>query len=108
MSSTWRGAPTVGTSSCCATTWPRSNADGRDRRMTQPLIVSIPHRLGKAEAVRRLKTGMGRARTDFSTLISIDEETWNGDAVTFRLRTLGQGAAGTIHVHDDQLRLEIV
>jgi hypothetical protein len=76
--------------------------------MTQPLIVSIPHRLGKAEAISRLKTGMGRARSDFSALISIDEETWNGDAVTFRLRALGQGAAGTIHVFDDQVRLEIV
>jgi hypothetical protein len=76
--------------------------------MTQPLIVSIPHRLGKAEAIRRLKSGMGRARTDFSALIAIDEESWNGDAVTFRLRALGQGAAGTIHVLDDQVRLEIV
>jgi hypothetical protein len=76
--------------------------------MTQPLVVSIPHRLGKAEAIRRLQTGMGRARADFGALISIDEETWNGDAVTFRLRALGQGAAGTIHVLDDHVRLEIV
>jgi hypothetical protein len=76
--------------------------------MTQPLIVSIPHRLGKAEAIRRLQTGMGSARTNFSGLISIDEETWSGDAMTFRLRALGQAAAGTIHVFEDQVRVEIM
>ncbi len=76
--------------------------------MTQPLVVSIPHRLGKAEALRRMQAGMGRARTDFGALIAIDEETWSGDAVTFRLRALGQAAAGTIHVLDDHVRLEVV
>ncbi len=32
--------------------------------MTAPLVVSIPHRLGKQEAVRRLKNGLGQARTE--------------------------------------------
>jgi hypothetical protein len=76
--------------------------------MTTPLVVSIPHRLGKAEAVRRLRNGLGRARTDFGHIISLDEETWNGDAVSFRVRALGQVAAGTIEVLDDHLRLEVV
>ena len=75
--------------------------------MSAPLVVSIPHRLGKAEAVRRLKNGLGRARTDFAHVISVDEEIWNGDTVTFRLRALGQAAAGTIEVLDDHLRLEV-
>jgi len=75
--------------------------------MTAPLVVSIPHRLGKAEAVRRLKSGLGRARTDFGHIISVDEETWNGDAVAFRLRALGQSASGTIEVLEDVLRLEV-
>jgi hypothetical protein len=75
--------------------------------MTAPLVVSIPHRLGKAEAIRRLKSGLGRARTDFSHLLSVDEEIWTGDAVTFRLRALGQAAAGTIEVVEDHVRLEV-
>jgi len=75
--------------------------------MSAPLVVSIPHRVGKAEAVRRLKNGLGRARTDFAHVISVDEEIWNGDTVTFRLRALGQAAAGTIEVLDDHLRLEV-
>ncbi len=75
--------------------------------MTAPLVVSIPHRLGKAEAVRRLKTGLGRARTDFGHLMSVDEEVWNGDSVAFRVRALGQSASGTIEVQEDHLRLEV-
>ncbi len=75
--------------------------------MTAPLVVSIPHRLGKDEAVRRLKTGLGQARTSFSHLMSVDEEVWNGDRLTFRLRALGQAASGTIEVPEDHLRLEV-
>ena len=33
--------------------------------MSQPLVVSIPHRLGREEAVRRLKSGLGTVRTDY-------------------------------------------
>jgi len=75
--------------------------------MSAPLVVSIPHRLGKTEAVRRLKNGLGRARTDFGHVMSVDEEVWNGDIVTFRLRALGQAAAGTIEVLENHLRLEV-
>jgi hypothetical protein len=75
--------------------------------MTAPLVVSIPHRLGKQEAVRRLKTGLGQARTSFNHLMSVDEEVWNGDSLTFRLRALGQSASGTIEVQEDHLRLEV-
>jgi hypothetical protein len=75
--------------------------------MTAPLVVSIPHRLGKQEAIRRLKTGLGQARMSFSHLMSIDEEVWNGDSLTFRLRALGQSAGGTIEVEEDHLRLEV-
>jgi hypothetical protein len=75
--------------------------------MTAPLVVSIPHRLGRQEAVRRLKNGLGRARTDFGHLMSIEEETWTGDRVAFRLRALGQAASGVIDVQEDHLRLEV-
>jgi hypothetical protein len=75
--------------------------------MTAPLVVSIPHRLGRQEAVRRLKNGLGRARTDFGHLMTIEEETWTGDRVSFRLRALGQAASGVIDVEDDHLRLEV-
>jgi hypothetical protein len=75
--------------------------------MSKPLVVSIPHHLGKAEAARRIKSGLGSARTSFGHVLSIDEETWSGDHLAFRVRALGQGAAGVIDIEEDHVRLEV-
>ncbi len=75
--------------------------------MSTPLVVSIPHRLGREEAVRRLKSGLGSVRSGYSALLAIQEETWNGDHLVFRVSALGQSATGTIDVADDHVRLEV-
>ena len=75
--------------------------------MSAPLLVSIPHRLGKDEAVRRLKSGLTNARTNYSSIISVDEEVWTGDRLVLRVRALGQSASGIIDVLDDCVRLEV-
>jgi hypothetical protein len=74
--------------------------------MATPLVVSIPHRLGRDEAVRRLKTGLTRAATSIPVL-KVDEERWDDDRMMFRVRALGQAASGHIDVADDHVRLEI-
>jgi hypothetical protein len=63
--------------------------------MTKPLFVSIPHRLGKDEAVRRLKTGLEKAKTNFGHLFAIQEETWTGDQLQFRVSALAQQLSGS-------------
>jgi len=40
-------------------------------------------------------------------MIAMDEETWQGDTVRFRMRALGQTAAASIEVMDDALRIEL-
>jgi Putative polyhydroxyalkanoic acid system protein (PHA_gran_rgn) len=75
--------------------------------MSAPLVVTIPHRLGREEAVRRLKNGLGQARTSFSHQLTVDEEVWAGDRLTFRIRALGQSSSGIIDVNEDNLRLEV-
>jgi hypothetical protein len=75
--------------------------------MARPLVVMIPHHLGKAEAVRRLKSGLLELRPSFSRLLTIEEETWNDSQLRFRLSALGQVATGTIEVADDHVRLEV-
>jgi len=72
-----------------------------------PVTISIPHRLGKAEAARRLRTGMERMRGNLSTLVTIDQEVWSGDTLRFQMRALGQSAAGTIQVLDDSVLIEV-
>ena len=75
--------------------------------MSTPVTISIPHRLGKAEAVRRLQTGMGRMRGNLSALVTIDQEVWTGETLRFQMRALGQSAAGTIQVLEDSLLIEV-
>jgi hypothetical protein len=75
--------------------------------MSAPLVVSIPHRLGREEAVRRLKTGLTRAASSIPVL-KVDEEKWDGDRMVFRVRALGQAASGHIDVRDDHVELEVV
>jgi hypothetical protein len=75
--------------------------------MSKPIVVSIPHRLGKDEAIRRLKSGLGKMRTNYGHLLAVQEETWNGDRLLFQVSALGQAAAGIIDVADDHVRLEV-
>jgi len=75
--------------------------------MSAPLVVSIPHRLGREEAVRRLKTGLGRAAASIPVM-QVEEERWSGDSMNFRIRALGQVASGKVDVADDQVRVEVV
>jgi Putative polyhydroxyalkanoic acid system protein (PHA_gran_rgn) len=76
--------------------------------MTAPLIVSIPHRLGRAEATRRVKSGLDTVRSKLTQVMTIEEETWNGDQLQFRVRALGQPASGTIDIAEDHARLEVM
>ncbi len=70
--------------------------------MPAPLIVSIPHRLGREEAMRRLKDGLTRAASSVPVL-QVDEARWEGDRMIFRVRALGQLASGHVDVADDHV-----
>jgi hypothetical protein len=74
--------------------------------MTAPLVVSIPHRLGREEAARRLKTGLSRAASGLPVL-TVDEERWEENRMIFRVRALGQTASGHLDVADDHVKLEV-
>jgi hypothetical protein len=74
--------------------------------MSAPLIVSIPHRLGRVEATRRLKAGLTRAATSVP-MLNVDEERWEDDRMIFRVRALGQAASGHVDVADDHVRVEV-
>jgi len=74
--------------------------------MSAPLVVSIPHQLGREEATRRLKVGLTRAASSIPVL-QVDEERWDGDRMMFRVRALGQAASGHLDVADDHVRLEV-
>jgi hypothetical protein len=75
--------------------------------VSEPVTVIVGHRLGKVEAVRRLKDGFARTKGQLGQMIAIEQENWQGDTLHFQMRALGQVAAGTIEVLEDTLRIEV-
>ena len=76
--------------------------------MPKPLVVTIPHWLGREEAVRRLKSGLRNAQEKFGQFFSLQEEIWTDNRLQFRVSALAQTASGTIEVLDEQVQLEVV
>ncbi len=75
--------------------------------MSAPLVVSIPHSLGREEASRRLKSGLTRAALNLP-ILKIDEERWDGDRMIFRVHAMGQAASGHVDVAEDHVTVEVV
>ena len=75
--------------------------------MNETVKVSISHRLGKGEAVRRIKEGFAHTSGHLGPMIAIEQHFWEGGTLRFRLRALGQTAAASIEVLEDTLRIEV-
>lgn len=75
--------------------------------MSQPLVVSIPHNLGKEEAVRRMKNGLARAQEQYANYVTVNEERWDGDQLNFSVTAMAQNVSGLINVADDHVQLEV-
>ena len=75
--------------------------------MSKPLTVSVPHRLGKAEATRRLQSGFTMVRTRFAGKLSILEETWTDHHLDFQVAVMGQQARGGLDVAEDAVHLSV-
>jgi hypothetical protein len=76
-------------------------------RMTEPLVVTIPHRLGREEAVRRIKSGFGGAKAHFAHLVTISEERWEDSRLTFHASAVGQTASGVIDVREASVLVSV-
>lgn len=74
--------------------------------MSAPLVVSIPHSLGREEAARRLKSGLARAATRVP-MVKLEDERWDGDRLDLRVRAMGQVASGHVDVLDDRVNVEV-
>jgi putative polyhydroxyalkanoate system protein len=75
--------------------------------MSQPLIVSIPHRLGRQEARRRLARGIGRLQGELGAILSGLDHHWQGDTLNFTASAMWQRITGRIELLDDAVRVEI-
>lgn len=75
--------------------------------MAKPVIVNIPHDLGRDEARRRLESGFGRIRDQIGALGVSFQERWEGDRLHFDGGRFGQKIAGRIDILPDSVRVEV-
>ena len=76
--------------------------------MSDNVSVTVGHHLGKTEAIRRLKEGLGRTNGHLGGLVAVDQETWQGDTLRFRILAFGQAASASVQVLEDALRIEVL
>ena len=74
--------------------------------MSDPIVVTLPHRLGRAEALRRLQANFSDAQSSGASLLVFKNQ-WSGDHLDFRASLLGQRTTGTIDVAEDHVRLQV-
>ncbi|MFZ5720086.1 MAG: polyhydroxyalkanoic acid system family protein [Pseudomonadota bacterium] len=75
--------------------------------MSKPVVVSIPHELGKVEARRRIAEGLGRLTSQIGAVGELRQE-WEGDTLRFSLLAIGQTITGQIAIEEREVRVEIL
>jgi hypothetical protein len=78
-----------------------------DSSTPQPLVVSIPHRVGRQEAKRRVDAGVSRLGPELGAVVGGLDHSWNADTLNFRATAMWQTITGRIEVLDDTVRVEI-
>jgi hypothetical protein len=73
----------------------------------KPLVVQIPHQLGRQVARQRIENGLARIRTEVAAVATITYWEWIDDRLEFRLRLLYQQLTGCIEVLDQVVRVEV-
>jgi hypothetical protein len=76
--------------------------------MSKPLIVTIPHQLGAAEARRRIETGFVDMAHKLPGGMGRIDQRWDGDRLHFAAKVGGQEISGLLDVLADTVRMEIV
>ncbi len=75
--------------------------------MSKPVVVNVPHDLGRDEARRRLETGFGRIREQIGGKALAFEERWEGERLHFNAGAFGQKVSGRVDVLDKSVRIEV-
>ncbi len=75
--------------------------------MSKPLIVEVPHQLGREEARRRLQDGIGKLKAAFGDKVTSIEERWTENRLDVSIKAMGQGISAALDVEADRVRVEV-
>jgi hypothetical protein len=75
--------------------------------MSRPVTIDIPHKLGVAEARKRIESGFGQLEQQISGGLAQVEKRWDADRMSFSAKVLGQAITGRLHVLADTVKMEV-
>jgi hypothetical protein len=75
--------------------------------MSRPISIDIPHKLGAAEAKKRIEAGFAQLQQQISGGLAQVEKRWDGDRLVFNAKVLGQAISGRLQVLDEAVKREI-
>ena len=75
--------------------------------MSKPLVVVIPHQLGREVARSRLERGVDTLKAKFADTVGSVEDRWTGDRLDFAIKAMGQSISGGLDVADDSVTVEV-
>ncbi len=70
------------------------------------LEMSIPHKLKREEARRRIQELLPKMKNDYGDQIKNLQEEWNGDTGSFSFSVMGFAVSGTLTVNDSSVDLD--
>jgi len=76
--------------------------------MNSPVIVDLPHNLGKEEARRRIQNGIGGLKDHIPGGAADVRSDWNGDRLNLDVKAMGQAVMAGIDVQESVVRVEVV
>lgn len=71
------------------------------------ITVSIPHKLSRLGARRRIETGFAKILRQVPGSAGTCSERWDGDRLMFAVGAMGQTVSGVVDVLDDVVTMEI-
>lgn len=76
-------------------------------RMSQPIDVELPHKLGKDEARRRIANNVHRLEEHIPGGAQV-QSGWAGDQLNVDVAALGQQVTATIDVEETRVRVRVL
>jgi hypothetical protein len=74
---------------------------------TEPITVTISHRLGRDEAKRRIDNGLATIRSEIAQFVKSIDYSWQDYRLDFRASAMLQTIIGRIEVYEDFVRVEL-
>jgi hypothetical protein len=74
---------------------------------TEPIVVTIAHRLGRDGAKQRIEQGFESIRAEIQPYVNSLEYSWEGYRLNVRATAMMQTVTGAIEVFDDHVRISL-